>query len=712
MELDTPYLLVTCMSTGSTWSECVSGMEFSTFMSRTFGNLALVAAPIAGQEAEFCCGYPIGASPNCMYKSGRASQESRTTESPRVLLSVRGVQASKGLGRSTSQWSKTGFKVWIAIQVSDITQIPTLWSNDRASATRRRPEEIKIFLDEARLAALRSIVLPIIQEKQDQVLAKEGYLVRKEAGKAFRSMIGLVKRLRSPPQPVAASPSTVWDGDGDEVLAPADILRYQCICCQEESLGAQVSTDCKGLAFAFVNGRTVYGHENEVIPAVRHCMKSRLLLHLRESGINRSDVLRVKVHENGLDACSIICRFADLQNQWDSASLQVSTDKHRVLWMIQKDVIEDAQTVDQTYNLGRLYIIKAAPKMDFSTRIMFEPRVLHHGEYIAVVLEWVGNMVFQHQALNRIAHGGEASLGLGILRSLFPCDREWHGAQIHCSNVFYAQVDPEGDNMRRILHQRSMQLSPDQRSCLQFINNEVNPVLSIQAFAGTGKTKVVALLIQVAKQDICREDEAVVLLTPSRHLRDSFLQSPDFVNYVFPAEDMAREVTWLGRQSESPGALCSWEDTVRQMVDKTLSQEIWNLQYLEQRTLRPLFLEIQSSDLLWQIQQMDVVEYINDPRYAKLQSFRVLANKHMTQVVKLKEQKAAEIEKLLASNDSGHLIVSTLDAFVKWRAGDMKGLVDKRLQRKELKMCFLEEAESADVQQVIAAFGNKKSAHW
>ena len=30
MELDTPYVLVTCMSTGATWSESAEGMSFAT----------------------------------------------------------------------------------------------------------------------------------------------------------------------------------------------------------------------------------------------------------------------------------------------------------------------------------------------------------------------------------------------------------------------------------------------------------------------------------------------------------------------------------------------------------------------------------------------------------------------------------------------------------------------------------------------------------
>ena len=56
--------------------------------------------------------------------------------------------------------------------------------------------------------------------------------------------------------------------------------------------------------------------------------------------------------------------------------------------------------------------------MDFSTRIMFQPRALKTGDYLVVVLEWVGNLAFQHSALS-LTDAGEAPLGLGSLRPFF-----------------------------------------------------------------------------------------------------------------------------------------------------------------------------------------------------------------------------------------------------------------------------------------------------
>ena len=53
-----------------------------------------------------------------------------------------------------------------------------------------------------------------------------------------------------------------------------------------------------------------------------------------------------------------------------------------------------------------------------------------------------------------------------------------------------------------------------------------------------------------------------------------------------------------------------------------------------------------------------------------------------------------------------HLIVSTMDAFVKWRAGETKGYIHRFLERLKVTLFCMEEYESYDVSQVIAALSN------
>ena len=155
MEADASYLLITCMSTGSPWSEQEEGTSFDVYMKSAFGRPFMFARPAAGQDAEFCCGFPISSGSNCLYKPRKACRVSITAETPRILLSVRSIWASHDRDEVESQWSENGMKVWIAIRVPQQVAIPARCSNDRLSPKRRRPEEISHFLGETFLDRLR-----------------------------------------------------------------------------------------------------------------------------------------------------------------------------------------------------------------------------------------------------------------------------------------------------------------------------------------------------------------------------------------------------------------------------------------------------------------------------------------------------------------------------------------------------------------------------
>ena len=48
----------------------------------------------------------------------------------------------------------------------------------------------------------------------------------------------------------------------------------------------------------------------------------------------------------------------------------------------------------------------------------------------------------------------------------------------------------------------------------------------------------------------------------------------------------------------------------------------------------------------------------------------------------------------------------TMDAFVKWREGELKGYAGRFLERLSIKLFCMEEFESFDIYQVLAALGN------
>eukprot|EP00959_Pyramimonas_sp_CCMP1952_P263089 5501699-Pyramimonas_sp.AAC.1 len=63
-------------------------------------------------------------------------------------------------------------------------------------------------------------------------------------------------------------------------------------------------------------------------------------------------------------------------------------------------------------------------------------------------------------------------------------------------------------------------------------------------------------------------------------------------------------------------------------------------------------------------------------------------------------------EDVTKEGTNGYLIVPTMDYFVKWRAGAMKGYLNRWLDRLEISLFCMEEFESYDVSQVVAALAN------
>ena len=128
--------------------------------------------------------------------------------------------------------------------------------------------------------------------------------------------------------------------------------------------------------------------------------------------------------------------------------------------------------------------------------------------------------MYQHAAIVRSAIA-ENTLGLGVLRSAFSITQPWRGPSIDCVNVLKGHVHPEFAFMQAVLRRRGIQLSHDQRRCMEISNASENSHLKIQAFAGTGKSLVLALLVEAALSVVCSRTGAVVIVTPSRNLRDS-----------------------------------------------------------------------------------------------------------------------------------------------------------------------------------------------
>ena len=732
-----PYVFITCLATGAPWCEQSEGTAFAYFMHTTFGSSIVGGVPSQVQDMEFSCAHPTRNGSNSMLKGPSACFVPDVLETPRVVFTVRGLWLPDGeadIIRSPVP-GRSATKFWIAIRASEEIIIPFRLANDRWSPYRRRPSEMS-FLPPRLVEQIQQAVLESVKAAHALIIhnREHGPKRRKRDGTTELHCIKkLVDQLGVSEVFPIERPSTAWKATADTVFAPVDIILRNCSCARLEPFAEHMFVDCKGLGTSNVARKTRFDTETEVTAALLHAEKCKLLCLLRGEPISSEDVLRLKVHADNLGFATLVCRLEtciESSERWGNEHRNVfASDKHRMLWMINTRELSDIgndgnvhrassrdvrmiksslcrDKLEEAYQRGTLHVIKAAGlKRDYSTHLTLEPPLTEGGEYLGVVLGWVGNRVYQHSAIIRSACAHN-TLGLGVLRSAFYITEPWQGPSVDCVNVLKGQVDPSSPFMQTILHQRSIELTEDQIRCMQQIDRSNNPHLKIQALAGTGKSLVLALLVEAALTVDCPRNGAVVIVTPSRNLRDSILKRADLFGHVFTEDDLGPRVLWLGRQADSPGSICCWEDRMVDLINERLRPELEQLQHLEMTELRPAFHNIKTLGIEWAGLPSGDALVIEDEAFAALEEFRALAFEYMLQIFHIKSRKTEQMESIIDEPRQGHLIVSTMDAFVKWRAGEIKGYMNRFLQSLQVTLVCMEMFESFDVPQVVAALSN------
>ena len=195
--------------------------------------------------------------------------------------------------------------------------------------------------------------------------------------------------------------------------------------CSLEGFSRHISSDCCNLGPSNVAKQSRFGNEEEIWLALLHAMKCKLLCELRAQSVCHDDVLRLKVHDEDLGCASVVCRMVSFVNNsgmWRSPSNnEFSTDKHRMMWAINSEELSHLglgksasssapprdyrtmstsltpETLEAAYRHGTLHVVQAAPHREYSTRITLEPKVDKFGDYLSVLLHWVGNIAYcQH----------------------------------------------------------------------------------------------------------------------------------------------------------------------------------------------------------------------------------------------------------------------------------------------------------------------------
>ena len=103
------------------------------------------------------------------------------------------------------------------------------------------------------------------------------------------------------------------------------------------------------------------------------------------------------------------------------------------------------------------------------------------------------------------------------------------------------------------------------------MNGSTSSVLKVEALAGTGKTLLAGFLLEAIMPTMIGTDESVVILVPSRVLRDELVQSRDCMGAFAARSDTGSQVLWLGRPATGQGSNALWDAELTRMVEERLA---------------------------------------------------------------------------------------------------------------------------------------------
>ena len=124
---------------------------------------------------------------------------------------------------------------------------------------------------------------------------------------------------------------------------------------------------------------------------------------------------------------------------------------------------------------------------------------------------------------------------------------------------------------------RGITLMPDPRNLLAAVNKSPLSILAAPSLAGTGKTTIMQILLDILLPTFAGTKKAAFIMVPSRSLRDDVVQS---FAAIFADEELKKKVLWLGRPQTS-GEVLMWEKTLQDRVDETLRHELDQLKNIE-----------------------------------------------------------------------------------------------------------------------------------
>jgi len=285
------------------------------------------------------------------------------------------------------------------------------------------------------------------------------------------------------------------------------------------------------------------------------------------------------------------------------------------------------------------------------------------------------------------------------------------------------------DKINEICSRRNPAFEPskDQLEVFKRINETEKHVIVLNSLAGTGKTSAVSILLEALLEKIADKPgrPVILMLQPSRQLRNDAVQETlDFL----AKEDVTQKVFWLGRAS-AQGSLEEWEAKLEEEVNNAMKDE---LSILEEKAklVDDAYRTLENKRLHWS----EVCEYAaceNPPpemdrpppgekgnllavdrecaeddlqRYVpweELTAFMNAVDDHQRYVYHLIDVREIRIEELTANIQ---FIVSTVDAWCKFKSNLVKGLSGRVLKGLQVHAAVVDEYEALEAPQAMGAF--------
>ena len=243
------------------------------------------------------------------------------------------------------------------------------------------------------------------------------------------------------------------------------------------------------------------------------------------------------------------------------------------------------------------------------------------------MLSWCGDKLYAHEALRKAA----VNIDLGIMGQLFTVvptsldpDSTAQSSTLPADTVVPANVFQgilEETAVQTVEAKRGITLLDDQKFLLEKISKSGNSILSVPSLAGTGKTMLMTVLLELLLPQWAGTNSAAVFIVPSRSLRDELVR---ILSNIFPVEELISRVIWLGRPSQELERSVLWEDLLEKRVYEELAESRMLLKTYEAE-LREVYLQLAAADLPWSKMLKEGLE----EEIPLLAQFKDLAKRHM-----------------------------------------------------------------------------------